>query len=61
VNLVRFAHPAMQRENVGIMEHWNTGFWDTGAMVYWKNVPEKNIKKQEASFEKHHSNIPCIG
>jgi hypothetical protein len=51
----------MQRENVGIMEHWNTGFWDTGAMVYWKNVPEKNIKKQEASFEKHHSNIPCIG
>jgi hypothetical protein len=30
-------------------------------MAYWENVPDKNIKEQETSFKKHHSNIPCIG
>jgi len=39
------------------MEYW---VWDFGAMVYWENVPDKNIKKQETSFKKHHSNIPTF-
>jgi len=43
-----------------MLEYWNTGFWDTDAMVYWENVPDKNIKKQETSFKKHHSNIQTL-
>jgi len=42
------------------MENWNTGFWGSGEMVYWENVANKNIRKKEASFEKHHSNTPSF-
>jgi len=27
------------------MVNWNNGFWNAGAIVYWKNEPDKNIKK----------------
>jgi len=43
-----------------MLEYWNTGFWDTDAMVYWENVPDKNIKKQETSFKKHYPDIPTF-
>ena len=34
---------------IGMLEYWNIGFWDAGAIVCWKNVPDKTIKKQETS------------
>ena len=37
MNLVRFAH----NWNVGMMEHWNNGFWGIDGIVYW----EKQINK----------------
>jgi len=52
-----------------MLEYWNNGFWNAGAIVYWENEPDKNIKKQGTSFKKHypitpifqHFIIPCIG
>ncbi len=41
VNLVRFAH----NWNVGAMEHWNNGFWETGTVVHWQNPIVKEVNK----------------
>jgi len=48
-----------------MLECWNTGLWDAGAMVYWENVSGKKIKKQEASFKNiipifQYSNVPLF-
>jgi hypothetical protein len=42
------------------LDCWNNGFWDAGAIVYWENEPDKNIKKQGTSFKKHYPNIPTF-
>jgi len=41
MNLVRFAH----NWNVGTMEHWNNGFWETGTLVCWQNTIDKKVSK----------------
>jgi len=42
------------------MEYW---FWDAGAMVYWEDGPDKNIKNRKLPLKTsfHHSIIPSIG
>ena len=41
LKLVRFAH----NWNVGIMECWNTGFWEIEGMVCWENHLDKTCNK----------------
>ncbi|RZB33929.1 MAG: hypothetical protein SRB2_03322 [Desulfobacteraceae bacterium Eth-SRB2] len=43
-----------------MLEYWNNGFWNAGAIVYWENEPDKNIKKQGTSFKKYYTDIPTF-
>jgi len=36
---------SLRNWNVGMMEHWNNGFWGIDGMGYWENQVDKPYEK----------------
>ena len=40
---------------IGMMEHWNNGFWEIDGMGYWENQVDKPTIREMRNFDLIHS------